>query len=121
MALSPNDRLALYEDAGNALALVGLESSATLRRLRGHKGRILSVAFSPDGTHALSGGADRTARLWDLELFRPDWVAPLGAHAGAPFPACVPWAALHACAGKSAASPQRSSPLTTSPWTSVSR
>jgi hypothetical protein len=98
LAVSPNNRLALCGDAGGTVTLLDLDSGVATRRLRGHKGRVLSVAFSPDGVHALSGGADRTARLWDLELFRPAWIAPLGANA-APFPACIPWAALHACVG----------------------
>lgn len=32
----------------------------------GHRDTVLSVAFSPAGTHVLSGSADGTARLWDL-------------------------------------------------------
>ncbi|HEV3260675.1 MAG TPA: hypothetical protein VG013_27725, partial [Gemmataceae bacterium] len=36
------------------------------RRFEGHTGAVLSVAVAPDGRTALSGGKDRTARLWDV-------------------------------------------------------
>ena len=32
-----------------------------------YEGSVWSVAFSPDGRRALSGGADKVVRLWDLE------------------------------------------------------
>jgi WD40 repeat protein len=35
------------------------------RSLTGHAGPVLSGAFSPDGTHALTTSDDGTARLWD--------------------------------------------------------
>ena len=38
--------------------------------LEGHAGFVITAEFSPDGTLALSGGGDRTARLWDLATGR---------------------------------------------------
>jgi len=37
-----------------------------LRSLKGHKGRVNSVAVHPSGKVALSVGKDRALRMWDL-------------------------------------------------------
>ena len=38
------------------------------RLLAGHKNEITAVALSAKGNFALSGGSDRSVRLWDLGL-----------------------------------------------------
>src|SRR5262249_32679061 len=46
-----------------------------IRRFLGHLGNVWQVQFSPDGKRLLSGSADRTARLWDIQD-RPSTVLP---------------------------------------------
>lgn len=36
------------------------------RAFEGHTGHVLSIAFSSDGSRAVSGGEDHSARLWDV-------------------------------------------------------
>ena len=54
--------------------------------LEGHQGTVNSASFSPDGTHAVTASADKTARVWDLRGEKPSFVA-LEEHQGAVFSA----------------------------------
>ncbi len=38
-----------------------------MKNLVGHMGEVTSVAFSPDGKRIVTGSADQTARVWDVE------------------------------------------------------
>ena len=35
--------------------------------LTGHSREVLSVAYSPDGKHIVSGSCDRTVKIWDAQ------------------------------------------------------
>jgi WD40 repeat protein len=48
------------------IGLLDAATSAKRAQLRGHRGAILSLAFSADGTRLLSASADRTAFVWDV-------------------------------------------------------
>ncbi len=60
--------LASSGDDGSVLMRYGSSMDAlwpTMRTLRRHRGGVLAVAFSPDDARLLTGGRDRTIRLWD--------------------------------------------------------
>ncbi|KZV64684.1 WD40 repeat-like protein [Peniophora sp. CONT] len=64
--LFPSRSHLLSASEDGTLALFRARDWAVLRTLKGHTGRINSVAVHPSGKLALSVGRDRTLRMWDL-------------------------------------------------------
>ena len=56
MVTASNDNTARLWDAATGKALA---------TLAGHTDRVMSAAFSPDGTRVVTASDDSTARLWD--------------------------------------------------------
>src|SRR5262249_38302388 len=62
-------------------------TGAPLATLQGHWDRLLSIAFSPDGTRLLTSSEDKTARLWDAQAGQTLLhLGPGKGRAGAPSP-----------------------------------
>ncbi|KAL2889526.1 Periodic tryptophan protein 2 [Ceratocystis lukuohia] len=43
-----------------------VQTGQLLDRMSGHEGPVSAVAFTPDGSHLVSGSWDRTARIWSI-------------------------------------------------------
>ena len=64
VAYSPDSsRLAVASSIG--ILIHDAQTGEELRRLKGHRAEVYSVAFSPEGTTLASGSGDDTIRLWD--------------------------------------------------------
>ena len=66
---SPNGKILASADGGGSIILWDLAKGTQIKRCRGHgKGGIWSLSFSVESTVLVSGGADGTVRLWDIEV-----------------------------------------------------
>jgi WD40 repeat protein len=67
VAIRADGRLALVPAGEKSAALIDLATGRQVRALEGHARQVASGAFAPEGTLAVTGGADRTIIVWDSE------------------------------------------------------
>lgn len=65
-AFSPDNRTIAIAATDSGIYICTLDDHCLQSTLKGHSGCINSVAFSPDGSHLVSGGQDRSIRVWNL-------------------------------------------------------
>jgi WD40 repeat protein/regulator of sirC expression with transglutaminase-like and TPR domain/predicted Ser/Thr protein kinase len=76
VALSRDGSKALIAGGGDKLVHLWDLKSKELHSFTGHTGFVGSVAFSPDGSKALSGSWDRMMRTWDIAGKKPLKTSP---------------------------------------------
>ncbi len=66
VALHPNGKWLATVAFGDEAKVWDIDADKVVAVLRGHVSYLLSVAFSADGTRAVTGGHDCTARVWEV-------------------------------------------------------
>jgi WD40 repeat protein len=69
VAFSPDGRYLAAAKGDPVIRLWDLVAGQEVAQLKGHRGGIVSLMFTPDGTRLLSGSIDTTALTWDLGRF----------------------------------------------------
>src|SRR5262249_23872103 len=67
VAFSPDDGWVASAGDDGFICVLDAQTLELHRALRGHVGAVNALTFSADGKRILSGGADKTVRLWDVE------------------------------------------------------
>jgi WD40 repeat protein len=70
-----------------------------IRRFAGHSAGVVEATFAPDGRTAVSGGKDRTVRLWDVGTGQE--IRRLAGHTGSVLSVCFTPDGLHVVSGSS--------------------
>src|SRR5713101_8218138 len=71
VTLSAAGKLVAAADDGGLVRVWGLDGEPKVPQdLRGHEGPVYAASFSPDGKFILTGGADKTARLWQVDRLK---------------------------------------------------
>ena len=67
VAFSPNGKSVLIGYIGGSVVLWDIASGEILQVFYGHEAEVRSVAFSRDGNLIMTGGSDKTARIWNVQ------------------------------------------------------
>ncbi|KAI1879113.1 hypothetical protein JX265_003290 [Neoarthrinium moseri] len=66
---APNGKILASADIGGNIFLWDIAKGERIKRMRGHgRGGIWSVSFNVESNTLVSGGADLTVRVWDVEM-----------------------------------------------------
>ena len=63
-------RIAMGNFADNFLRVIDADSGKQIKEIRGHRSKIASVAFSPNGKIIATASLDRDIKIWDATTFR---------------------------------------------------
>ncbi|XP_077435644.1 WD repeat-containing protein 3 [Vanacampus margaritifer] len=68
----PGDRQIILGTKSGNLQIFELASGSLLETLDGHRGALWSLCLAPDQRGIVTGGADKTVKLWDFELVKDE-------------------------------------------------
>jgi WD40 repeat protein len=71
-ATSPDGKLIAMGKA-KTISLIDAASQKEVRRMASHTENVTALAFSPDGSGLVSGGADKTIQMWDVATGKLLW------------------------------------------------